>query len=104
MRKGQTYLDHVEVSGCSQYGGKHAALRFHDSLAPESVISNSALHHGEGVAVWFENSRNIRLINNTIFEFGKYGINISGSQNLTIDSNHICGIKDHQIGESSTSE
>ena len=68
------------------------------------MITNSALHHGEGVAVHLETSRNIRLVNNTIFDFGKYGINISSSTNLTIDSNHISSIKDFQIGESPLSE
>jgi len=41
--------------------------------------------------------------NNTIFDFGKYGINVSTSQNVILDGNHISVIRDKQFGELPTS-
>lgn len=52
VRKGQTFLDNVEIANCSQYGSiKKAALRFEETGGLPSAISNVALHHGFGVAV-----------------------------------------------------
>lgn len=44
------------------------------------------------------------LLNNTIFDFGKYGINISHSTNVQIFGNSISAISDTFVNEAVTSE
>lgn len=51
-----------------------------------------------------EASSNILMENNVIFDFGKYGVNISGSHNVTMDGNQIAVISDMQHGEAASSE
>jgi hypothetical protein len=60
-RVGETYMDNVEVYNCSQYDTYKAAIRFEDGKLGQSKISNSAIHHGLGMAVNIEFSENIIL-------------------------------------------
>ena len=62
------------------------------------------MHSGFGQAVQIEGSRNILMANNVIYNFGKYGVNISSSSNITMDGNQISVISDFQVGEAPTSE
>jgi len=38
-------------------------------------------------------SQNVEIVNNTFFEFLKYGINIATSNNITLDGNWVFGVK-----------
>lgn len=96
-------MANVEISGCSQFGNRKAAVKFSKSLLYSS-IKNSTLHTGLGQAVQVEASSNILMENNVIFDFGKYGVNISGSHNVTMDGNQIAVISDMQHGEAASSE
>jgi parallel beta-helix repeat protein len=58
-----------------------------------SQISNSAIHHGLGVATHVVASSNVLLANNSIFDFKRFGINIESSSNVTIDGNLIGNIR-----------
>jgi len=88
-RRGRTYVDNVEVYNCSQYDTKKAAFRFEGAMGSESVVSNSAIHHGLGMGVEATLSANVTLVNNTIFDFVKYGINLETVTNVTLDGNWV---------------
>jgi hypothetical protein len=85
LRVGYTFFDNVEVHNCSQYDTYKAAIRFEGAKLGSSKISNSAIHHGLGMAFNVEFSENIILQNNNIFNFQKYGINIMTSKKITLD-------------------
>jgi G8 domain/Right handed beta helix region len=92
QRVGQTYFDNVEIHNCSQYDTYKAALRFEGAKLGDSRISNSAIHHGLGMAIDVEFSENIMIQNNNIFNFQKYGVNILTSKDITLDGNWVFGI------------
>jgi parallel beta-helix repeat protein len=87
-----TYLDSVEIYNCSQYDTFKGALRFEMAFGEWSQISNSAIHHGLGIGAHMVASANLRLVNNTFFNFKKFGINIESSNNITIDGNLVSDI------------
>jgi parallel beta-helix repeat protein len=89
MRQGMTYLDSVEIYNCSQYDTFKAAVRFEMAFGQASQISNSAIHHGLGIGAHIVASANVRLVNNSFFDFKKFGINIESSNNVTIDGNLV---------------
>jgi hypothetical protein len=80
-----------------------AAFRFEDNAGLQSNITNVAIHHGLGIAVQIDNSQNINFINNTIWDFAKYGMNISTSSNVNIIGNQISVIQDDFINEPASS-
>ncbi len=90
--RGQTFLDNVEITHCSQYGSLKAALRFEDTGGLPSNITNSAVHHGEGVAVQIDNADRVTFVNNTIYSHAKYGFNISTSNSILIQRNMVSNI------------
>lgn len=69
LRVGETYIDNVEIHNCSQYDTYKAAIRFEGSKLGKSKISNSAIHHGLGMAIDIEFSENIELVSNNVFNF-----------------------------------
>lgn len=60
-------------------------------------MSNSVLHHGIGMAVQLVNSGNISLVNNTLFDFVKTGINTQTVGNVTIRGNWVVSISSRKI-------
>ena len=80
-----------------------AALRFEDNLGLQSNITNIAMHHGLGIAVQIDNCQNINFINNTVWDFAKYGVNISTSTNVNIIGNQLSVIQDNFINEKASS-
>ena len=58
LRVGYTFFDNVEVHNCSQYDTYKAAFRFEGAKLGNSKISNSAIHHGLGMAINIEFSEN----------------------------------------------
>lgn len=99
-RMGRTYLDNVEVYNCSQYDTHKAAMRFEGAIKGESLISNCALHHGRGIGVEVRDSENVMLVNNTLFDFVKYGISLISITNVTVDGNWVIGIfSRHLVGD-----
>lgn len=93
MREGNTILDSVEIYNCSQYDTQKAALRFEGNFGRWSQISNSALHHGLGRGTEFIASANVILVNNTFFDFVRFGINVGSSNNITIQNNFVANIR-----------
>jgi hypothetical protein len=88
--RGQTFMDHVELSNCSQFGSPlKAAFRFEDNGGLQSNITNVAMHHGLGLAVQIETSQNINIVNCSIWDFTKYAVNVSASSNVNIVGNRI---------------
>lgn len=67
-------------------------MRFEGAKLGESIISNSAFRNGLGMAIDVEVSENIKLINNNVFDFQKYGINIMTSKKVLVDNNWVFGI------------
>lgn len=96
-RVGETYMDNVEVYNCSQYDTYKAAIRFEDAKLGQSKISNSAIHHGLGMAVNIEFSENVILQGNNIYNFQKYAVNIMTSKNITLDGNWVFGVYSRNI-------
>ena len=92
IRKGRTFLDHVELYNCSQYNTWKAALRFDNANMGSSRVSNSSIHQSQGVAVEIKESKNIIIETTNIFVAFKFGINIVTSNNITIDRNWVVGI------------
>jgi hypothetical protein len=80
-----------------------AALRFEDNLGLQSNIANVAMHHSLGIAVQIDNCKNINFINNTVWDFAKYGVNISTSTNFNIIGNLSSVIQDNFINEKASS-
>lgn len=76
IRKGNTYLNSVEIYNCSQYDTWKGALRFEGATNSWSEVTNSAIHHGLGYGVYIATSDNIKFSNNVIFSFVKRGIDI----------------------------
>ena len=66
---GETYFDNVEIYNCSQYDTYKAALRFEGAKLGRSRVSNSAIHHGLGIAIHVEFAENILIQGNNIFNF-----------------------------------
>jgi len=85
-------MDSVEIDHCSQYGSLRAALRFEDTGGLTSNITNSTIHHGQGVGVQIDNADRITFVNNTIFSHAKYGFNISTSNSVLIQQNFVSNI------------
>lgn len=48
-------------------------------------------------------SKNVAFINNTVFDFGKYGIQILSSKNVSILSNKVSVISDTWLNETANS-
>jgi parallel beta-helix repeat protein len=92
QRVGRTYMDHVEIYNCSQYDTWKAAIRFEGAVLGWSRISNSAIHHGLGIAGHIDLSENIEMVNNNVYTFSRYGIVIQTSKNITLDGNWVSGI------------
>ena len=90
-------MDYVEIYNCSQYDTLKAALRFESSSSAYSLISNSAMHHGFGMAVTTLFANNITLVNNTIFQFQKFGISVVTSANITVDGNWVFSITSRHL-------
>ena len=93
-----TVLDSVEVYNCSQYDTLKAAIRFEANFAAASTISYSAIHHGLGIAMQFTAGNNVKVSNNAIFSFVKYGINVASSSNININGNIVASINSRNIG------
>ena len=85
-------MDNVEIYNCSQYDTFKAAIRFERARVGPNVISNSAIHHGLGIGAQLNQANNLTLVNNTIFDFAKYGINIVSSSNIVVDGNIVADI------------
>jgi hypothetical protein len=66
-------------------------MRFEAATSP-SLVSNCAMHHGLGIGVEIIFSEKVYFLNNTLFDFVKYGISIETSANITIDGNWVIGI------------
>lgn len=58
------------------------------------------MHHGLGIGAHLEAANNVVLVNNTFFNFVKYGINIQSSNNITIDGNIVADINSRNLGSS----
>lgn len=101
VRAGETYFDNVEIHNCSQYDTYKAALRFEGAKLGKSKISNSAIHHGLGMAIDIEFSENVVIQSNNIFDFYKYGINIMTSKQVHIDRNWVFGVHSRNISTKS---
>lgn len=74
QRIGRTFMDNVEIYNCSQYDTWKSAIRFEGAVLGFSRISNSAIHHGLGIAVHITFSENVELINNNVYTFLRYGL------------------------------
>jgi len=96
-RVGETYFDNVEIYNCSQYDTYKAALRFEGAKLGKSQVSNSAIHHGLGIAIHVEFAENVVIRNNNIYNFQKYGINIMTSKNVHIDQNWLFAVYSRNI-------
>jgi hypothetical protein len=69
----------------------------------QTVVSNSAIHHGNGFATYIYDAENLTLVNNTMFDFRKLGLEIAGnSKKVTIDGNWIFNIKSRNMSAMST--
>ncbi len=53
-----------------------------------------ALHSGSGVAIQIDTANQISIVNNTIFDFVKFGINVDRSDNVLIQNNRIVNLAD----------
>jgi predicted aconitase len=71
IRKGNTFMDNVEIYNCSQYDTNKAALRFQGNGKSWSEVRNSAISNGWGIGAYFENSASVKLTNNVFFAFEK---------------------------------
>lgn len=58
-----------------------------------SLVSNCAVHHGKGYGMYVINSGNLTFINNTFFDFYKFGILIETSGYITLDGNYLIGVR-----------
>ena len=105
LLRGQTFMDHVEIYNCSQYGSPFkAAFRFEDNAGLPSSITNVAMHHGLGLAFQIDSCQNVNLVNNTVWDFTKYAVNVSNSQNINIIGNSISVIQDRFLNEGASSQ
>lgn len=58
------------------------------------MVSNCAIHHGSGVGVEVLTSSNISLVNNTVYDFKKFGVNVQYFvKNITFDGNWVFGVR-----------
>lgn len=92
QRIGQTYMDNVEIFNCSQYDTMKGAIRFEGAKLGYSRVSNSAIHHGLGIAGYVTDSENVELVNNNVYTFSRFGLVITTSKNITFDGNWVSGI------------
>ena len=97
QRVGRTIMDNVEIYNCSQYDTWKAAIRFEAHKLGYSRISNSAIHHGLGVAVNVIFSQNVEFLNNNVYTFTRYGMVIQTSSTITFDNNWVAGIFDRGL-------
>jgi len=84
---GQTILDHVEIYNCSQWDTFKSALRFESAATKTSTVSNCAIHNGLGWGIKIEQSANINLIDNVIYNFRPVGVAVDSSRNVNLDGN-----------------
>lgn len=96
-RFGNTFMDNVEIYNCSQFDTLMAALRFDGANGAWSQVQNSVIHHGLGIAVEVNGASNVALINNTIFDFYKFGVNIQSSNNVTLNGNIVGEIRNRGL-------
>jgi len=85
-------MDNVEIFNCSQYDTMKGAIRFEGAKLGYSRVSNSAIHHGLGIAGYVTDSENVELVNNNVYTFSRFGLVITNSKNITFDGNWVSGI------------
>jgi len=91
-RIGSTYMDWVEMRNLSQADSERAAMRWEYAYEGKSEITNCAIHNGYGWAMKIENSRNILIKGNNIYNFRPIGIMISNVKDVTVDGNVVAHI------------
>lgn len=84
---GQTIMDHVEIYNCSQWDTFKSALRFEKAATKTSTVSNCAIHNGLGWGIRLEQSANINLIGNVIYNFRPVGVVVDFSRNIKLEGN-----------------
>jgi hypothetical protein len=97
QRNGTLLMDNVEVYNCSQRDTSRAAVRFEGSFLGQSIISNSAIHHGRGYGVYMMDAKNKTLVNNTIFMHVGQGIGMEQVTDINILNNWIIGLKSQDL-------
>jgi len=56
-------------------------------------VTNSAIHHGEGLGIEVLNSNNVELTENIVADHVEHGIWVHNSQGITVDGNWIMHIR-----------
>jgi len=93
IRSGQSIFDHVEISGCSQEN--RPSVNFASLSSKMSSMTNSAIHSGIRKArggIFVDKSRGVTLNNNFVLDHKTYGIQLDGSQSLTVTNNVVANI------------
>lgn len=76
----------------SQINTDHAAMRWAYAYEGRSEIKNCSIHNGLSWAMKIENSKNIIIKDNRIYNFRPIGIMISNVKNVVVDGNVVAHI------------
>jgi parallel beta-helix repeat protein len=85
MRYGSLEMDNVELFQLSQADTPKAAIRFEKVPLSSSSVTNCAIHNGWGWGISIEESQNVVIRGNTLFNFRPIGIAVQTSNLITID-------------------
>ena len=98
-RAGSLMMDNVSVYGCGQKFTWKSAIKFENARMGNSMISNSAIHHGKSPGVIIKQSMNVQLFDNVVTDFAEHGIWVQNAIKVVLDGNwvfHVIEIADQE--------